>query len=88
MEYQKQLLKRLLQMIEDDEKEKIYYESAIRKIPKSVYPYEQEYKNTWNKLSKNEQRAYWNGGHRYSRSAFKRLRIELNKSMLEIEKGE
>ena len=53
MEYQKQLLKRLLQMIEDNEKEKIYYESAIRKIPKSVYPYEQEYKNAWNKLSKN-----------------------------------
>ena len=75
MEYQKQLLKRLLQMIEDNEKEKIYYESAIRK-----------YKNDWNKLSKNEQRAYWNGGYRYSRSAFKRLRIELNKSMLELEK--
>lgn len=88
MEYQKQLLKRLLQMIEDNEKEKIYYESAIRKIPKSVYPYEQEYKHAWDKLSKNEQRAYWNGGRRYSMSAMKRLRIELNKSMLEIEKGE
>ena len=80
MEYQKQLLKRLLQMIEDNEKEKIYYESAIRKIPNV-----NEYKNAWNKLSKNEQRAYWNGGYRYSRSAFKRLRIELNKSMLELE---
>ena len=86
MEYQKQLLKRLLQMIEDNEKEKIYYESAIRKLPKNVYVYEQEYKNAWNKLTKNEQRAYWNGGRRYSRSAFKRLRIELNKSMLELEK--
>ena len=53
MEYQKQLLKRLLQMIEDNEKEKIYYESAIRKIPKSAYPYENEYKNAWDKLSKN-----------------------------------
>ena len=85
MEYQKQLLKRLLKMIEDDEKEKIYYESAIRKIPKSESTYDTEYRNAWNKLSKNEQRAYWNGGYRYSRSAFKRLRIELNKSMLELE---
>ena len=88
MEYQKQLLKRLLKMIEDNEKEKIYYESALRKIPKSECPYDNEYRNAWNKLSKNEQRAYWNGGHRYSMSAMKRLRIELNKSMLEIEKGE
>ena len=86
MEYQKQLLKRLLQMIEDNEKEKIYYESAIRKLPKNEYTFDNEYKNAWNKLSKNEQRAYWNGGYRYSRSAFKRLRIELNKSMLELEK--
>ena len=85
MEYQKQLLKRLLQMIEDNEKEKIYYESAIRKLPKSVCVYEQEHNNAWNKLTKNEQRAYCNGGYRYSRSAFKRLRIELNKSMLELE---
>ena len=86
MEYQKQLLKRLLQMIEDNEKEKIYYESAIRKLPKNVCVFEQEYNNAWNKLTKNEQRAYWNGGYRYSRSAFKRLRIEFNKSMLELEK--
>lgn len=85
MEYQKQLLKRLLKMIEDNEKEKIYYESAIRKLPKNEYSYDTKYRNAWNKLSKNEQRAYWNGGHRYSRSAFKRLRIELNKSMLELE---
>lgn len=28
MEYQKVLLKRLLEMIEDNEKEKIYFESA------------------------------------------------------------
>ena len=73
-------------MIEDNEKEKIYYESALRKLPKNEYPYDTEYRNAWNKLSKNEQRAYWNGGCRYSRSAFKRLRIELNKSMLELEK--
>ena len=86
MEYQKQLLKRLLQMIEDNEKEKIYYESAIRKIPKSECPYDNEYRNAWDKLSKDEQRAYWNGGYRHSRSAFKRLRIELNKSILELEK--
>ena len=52
-------------MIEDDEKEKIYYESALRKIPKSECPYDNEYRNAWDKLSKNEQRAYWNGGYRY-----------------------
>lgn len=39
-------------MIEDNEKEKIYFESAIRKLPKNVYVYEQEYNNAWNKLSK------------------------------------
>ena len=75
-------------MIEDNEKEKIYYGSAIHKIPKGVYLYDKEYNNDWNKLSKNEQRAYWNGGCRYSRSAFRRLRIELNKAMIEWEKQE
>lgn len=33
MEYQKVLLKRLLKMIEDNEKEKIYFESAKKKMP-------------------------------------------------------
>ena len=84
MEYQKELLKRLLKMIEDNEKEKIYYESAIKKVSMS--------ENDWHKkvqaLSENERRAWYNNGKRYSDSAFKRVRIELNKSMLEIERGE
>lgn len=86
MEYQKQLLKRLLQMIEDNEKEKVYCENARKKLPKGIYTYEAQYRKVWNDLSKDEQRAYWNGGRRYNKSDFKRLRIELNKSMIELEK--
>lgn len=87
MEYQKQLLKRLLKMIEDNEKEKIYYQTAL----KNLEGYEYKSPQYWKKLedlSINLQRAYWNHGHRYTMSAMKRLRIELNKSLLEIEKGE
>lgn len=84
MEYQKQLLKRLLQMIEDNEKEKVYYDNARKKLPKAIRIYEPECRNAWNSLSKDEQRAYYNCGCRYHKSDFKRLRIELNKSMIEL----
>lgn len=85
MEYQKQLLKRLLKMIEDNEKEKVYYQTALKNLEGYKSP---EWRKKFDGLSKNLQRAYWNGGRRYSMSAMKRLRIELNKSLLEIEKGE
>lgn len=87
MEYQKQLLKRLLKMIEDNEKEQLYYKTAIKNLEGYEYK-SQEYWERLEDLSMNLQRAYWNHGRRYSTSALKRLRIELNKSMLEIEKGE
>lgn len=85
MEYQKQLLKRLLKMIEDNEKEQLYYKTALKNLEGYESP---EWRKKFDGLSKNLQRAYWNHGCRYSMSAMKRLRIELNKSMLEIEKGE
>lgn len=87
MEYQKQLLKRLLKMIEDNEKEQLYYKTALKNLEGYEYK-SQEYWKKLEDLSINLQRAYWNHGQRYSMSAMKRLRIELNKSMLEIEKGE
>lgn len=86
MEYQKVLLKRLLEMIEDNEKEKIYLDSAKKKMPTGVFPWNIEYQKVWSTLSKNEQRAYMNNGVRYSRASLKRVRIELNKSMIEWEK--
>lgn len=85
MEYQKQLLKRLLKMIEDNEKEQLYYKTALKNLEGYKSP---EWRKKFDSLSDNLQRAYWNHGRRYSVSAMKRLRIELNKSMLEIEKGE
>lgn len=87
MEYQKQLLKRLLKMIEDNEKEKVYYQTALKNLEGYKYG-SPEWGKKIDSLSENLQRAYWNRGRRYSMSALKRLRIELNKSMLEIEKGE
>lgn len=87
MEYQKQLLKRLLKMIEDNEKEQLYYKTALKNL--DGYKYDSpEWRKKIDSLSDNLQRAYWNHGRRYSMSAMKRLRIELNKSLLEIEKGE
>ena len=85
MEYQKQLLKRLLKMIEDNEKEQLYYKTAIKNLEGYKYG-STEWRDKFESLSTNLQRAYWNGGRRYSMSAMKRLRIELNKSMLELEK--
>ena len=87
MEYQKQLLKRLLKMIEDNEKEQLYYKTALKNLEGYKYG-SPEWRNKIDSLSDNLQRSYWNGGRRYSMSALKRLRIELNKSLLEIEKGE
>ena len=83
MEYQKQLLKRLLKMIEANEKEREYYKSATNKLPKQDL-----WNKEFNRLSEKEQRACWNGGQLYSKSAFKRVRIELNKAMIEWENGE
>ena len=84
MEYQKMLLKRLLKMIEDNEKEELYYKSANYKVDMT--------KDDWGKrintLSEIERRAFYNNGKKYSDSAIKRVRIELNKSFLEWEKGE
>lgn len=82
MEYQKQLLKRLLKMIEDNEKEMKYREMAHLKINKDGFT------NGFNILTKNEKRAYFNDGYKHLKSAFKRIRIELNKAMIEWEKGE
>ena len=87
MEYQKQLLKRLLKMIEDNEKEQLYYKTALKNLEK-YERFSPEWRKKIDSLSDNLKRAYWNHGRRYSMSAMKRLRIELNKSMLEIEKGE
>lgn len=87
MEYQKVLLKRLLEMIEDNEKEKIYFESAKKKMPSMFFTFDAEYQKAWDNLSKNEQRAYWNGGKRHSKASLKRVRIELNKAMIEKEKN-
>lgn len=90
MEYQKQLLKRLLQMIEKNEKEKLYYNSALKKLPQfdTVFNDRTLWYREFDKLNKDEQRAWYNNGNRYSVSAIKRIRIELNKSMIEWEKGE
>lgn len=87
MEYQKVLLKRLLEMIEDNEKEKIYFERAKKKMPSMFFTFDAEYQQAWNNLSKDEQRAYWNNGMRHSKASLKRVRIELNKAMIEKEKN-
>lgn len=87
MEYQKQLLKRLLKIIEDNEKEQLYYKTALKNL-EGYDRFSPEWRKKIDGLSDNLQRAYWNHGRKYSMSAIKRLRIELNKSLLEIEKGE
>ena len=78
-------------MIEDNEKESILCKSVANKLPKYDYKDEyskEKYNKVWKSLSDNEVRAYYNNGFRHSRSAFKRIRIELNKAMIEWEKGE
>lgn len=84
MEYQKALLKRLLEMIEINEKENILYKSVMKKLPSYNWEGDNSYFNAmFNKLNENEKRAYYNSGKRYSNSAIKRVRIELNKAFLE-----
>ena len=75
-------------MIEDNEKEKIYFESAKKKMPSIYYTFDVEYQKSWDNLSKNEQRAYRNKGMKHSKASLKRVRIELNKAMIEREKNE
>lgn len=82
MEYQIALLKRLLKMIEDNEKEKRYFETAHAKISKKGF------NDAYETFTDNEQRAWRNYGYKHSRSSIQRVRIELNKSMIEWFKGE
>lgn len=82
MEYQIALLKRLLKMIEDNEKEKRYFETAHAKISKKGF------NDAYETFTDNETRAWRNCGYKHSRSSIQRVRIELNKSMIEWFKGE
>ena len=88
MEYQIELLKRLLKMIEANKQEMALYKKVLNKLPASRYDSNNStlFWNSYNKLSKEEKRAYDNNGIKYSKSSIQRVRIELNKSMIEWEK--
>lgn len=85
MEYQKQLLKRLLQMIEDNEKQEKEYDKVKEKLNVSYWDNREEWNKRYNALTPKQKEIYNKGRIIYCKSAFKRLRIELNKSMLELE---
>ena len=85
-EYVKQLLDRLNYMFEVNKQSTKEYSHIIDKLPK---PYlSNEWWKDFDKLSNREQTIYRNSGIIYSNSAIKRIRIELNTVLLEIEKGE
>lgn len=74
-------------MIEDNEKEQLYYKTALKNL-EGYERFSPEWRKKIDGLSDNLQRAYWNQGRRYSVSAMKRLRIELNKSIYNEENEE
>ena len=86
MEYQKILLKRLLKMIEDNE----YGKHRAAQIKKTLpaHSFSEEWWKQLNKLDSKDRALVLNEGRVHSNAAIKRVRIELNKAMIEWEKGE
>lgn len=88
MEYQKQLLKRLLKMIEDNERQAKEYDKVQEKFDVSYWDNREEWQKRYNALTPRQKEIYHKGRIIYSNSAIKRVRIELNQAMIEWEKGE
>lgn len=84
-EYAKQLSQRLNYMLEENVKAKEIYKKLGKKIPDWTV----DHKLYWaelEKLQKHEREIYLKDGVIYSNSAIKRVRIELNTVLIEIEK--
>lgn len=86
MEYQKILLKRLLKMIEDNEYGKHRAAQINKTLP--VHSFTEEWWKQLNKLNSKDRALVLNEGRIHTKAAIKRVRIELNKAMIEWEKGE
>ncbi len=84
-EYVKQLLSRLSYMISENEKASKIYKQLEFKIP--AFELDREaYWAALRRLPENEHRIWNKRGIIYSTSALKRIRIELNAALIEIEK--
>ena len=75
-------------MIEDNEKQKKAYESIHEKVSGEGWQSWEARQERIKKLTPKQQEIYFKGSQLYSNASIKRVRIELNKAMIEWEKGE
>ena len=85
-EYAILLLKRLTNMLEENQRAKKVYKQLQYKVPRWDINRE-EYWKVYNSLSNDEKHIYYKQGVIYSMSAIQRVRIELNTILIEIDKG-
>ena len=84
MSYEIELAKRILFMLQENERaSEIYKNTKLTSFTENRERYYEDLK----KMTKEQKTIYWKSGVLYSKSAIKRVRIELNKSLIEREKA-
>lgn len=87
MEYIKELAKRLIKMIEANEKQKRGFEQVNKKLNDvGFWDNREEWNRRFSSLTQNQKEIYYKGEKIYPKSAIRRVRIELNKALIEWEK--